>query len=192
VTDSTSRMDTSQLVWTLDDVTEIRPFEPNDAPAMYRRIQSSREHLDRWLRWSNTIQSEADAAATIALFVARRAAGTGFHSGIWVDGQLSGGVVCRDLDAQHHHAEIGYWLGADFIGRGLAIRAATRAIDYLFRRRGLHRVEMQCAVENVRSRAIPERLGFRLEGIRRESHRITTQFVDQAVYGMLAREWTAP
>jgi ribosomal-protein-serine acetyltransferase len=51
---------------------------------------------------------------------------------------------------------------------------------------------MQCGVANVRSRAIPERLGFRLEGVRRQSHWITDQFVDHAVYGMLAPEWHAP
>ncbi|HEY8061970.1 MAG TPA: GNAT family protein, partial [Gemmatimonadales bacterium] len=148
-----------------------------------------RDHLDRWLRWSNTIQSEADAQATVALFVGKRAAGTGFHSGIWVAGRLAGGVVCRDIDRQHWCAEIGYWLGADFTGRGLATRASSLAIDYLIGSRGMHRIEMQCAVHNVRSRAVPERLGFRLDGIRRESYRITTEFVDSAVYGLLAGEW---
>jgi ribosomal-protein-serine acetyltransferase len=182
-------MDTPGLTWTLDGETQIRPFEPGDATAMFQLIQSSREHLDRWMRWSNTIQAEADAKATIARFVAKRAAGTGFHSGIWAGGRLAGGVVCRDLDPQHRNAEIGYWLGAGYIGRGLATGASTLAIEYLLRRRGLHRIEMQCGVDNLRSRAIPERLGFRLEGVRRESHWIAVQFADLAVYGLLENEW---
>jgi ribosomal-protein-serine acetyltransferase len=182
-------MDTPGLSWQLDRETRILPFEPEDASAMFQLIQSSRDHLDRWLRWSNTIRSEADALATVALFVTKRAAGTGFHSGIWVADRLAGGVVCRDLDRQHRCAEIGYWLGADFVGRGLATRASSLAIGYLIGSRGMHRIEMQCGAENRRSRAIPERLGFRLEGIRRESYWITTQFVDSAVYGLLASEW---
>ena len=189
MTDSETAMDTPGLMWTLEGETQIRPFEPDEAAAMFEAIQSSRDHLDRWLRWSNTIQSEADALATIALYVARRAAGTGFHSGIWVAGRLAGGVVCRDLDRQHRCAEIGYWLGTAFIGRGLATRASSLAIDYLIGSRGMHRVEMQCGVHNVRSRAVPERLGFRLEGIRRESYWITTHFEDSAVYGLLEGEW---
>ena len=66
-----------------------------------------------------------------------------------------------------------------------------RAISYtyLFDEVGLHRVEMQCGVENLKSRAVPERLGFKLEGIRRGSHWITNRFVDHAVYGMLSDEW---
>ena len=189
MTDSETAMDTPGLTWLLEGETRIRPFEPDDAPAMLQLIQSSRDHLDRWLRWSNTIQSEADARATVALFVGKRAAGTGFHSGIWVADRLAGGVVCRDLDRQHRCAEIGYWLGPDFTGRGLATRASSLAIDYLIGSRGAHRIEMQCGVHNVRSRAVPERLGFRLEGIRRESYWITTQFVDSAVYGLLEAEW---
>jgi ribosomal-protein-serine acetyltransferase len=189
VTDSDAAMDTPGLTWTVDGETRIRPFEPEDALAMVQLIQSNRDHLDPWLRWSNTIQSEADAQATVALYLARRAAGTGFHSGIWVAGQLAGGAVCREVDLQHRNAEIGYWLGAEFVGRGLATRASSLAIDYLIGRRGMHRIEMQCGVQNVRSRAVPERLGFRLEGIRRESYWITTQFEDSAVYGLLAGEW---
>jgi ribosomal-protein-serine acetyltransferase len=189
VTDSEVAMDTPGLTWTLDGETRIRPFEPDDALAIFQLIQSNRDHLDRWLRWSNTIQSEADAQATVALYLAKRAAGTGFHSGIWVAGRLAGGVVCRDLDRQHRCAEIGYWLGAEFVGRGLATRAASLAIDYLTGSRGMHRIEMQCGAQNVRSRAVPERLGFRLEGIRRESYWITTHFEDSAVYGLLAGEW---
>lgn len=189
MTDSQVAMDTPGLTWTLDSGTRIRPFEPDDAAAMFRLIESSRDHLDRWLRWSNTIRSEADAQATVALFVGKRAAGTGFHSGIWVADRLAGGVVCRELDRQHRCAEIGYWLGPDFTGRGLATRASSLAIDYLIGGRGAHRIEMQCGVHNVRSRAVPERLGFRLEGIRRESYWITTQFVDSAVYGLLEAEW---
>jgi ribosomal-protein-serine acetyltransferase len=189
VTDSEVAMDTPGLTWTLDGETLIRPFEPEDAPAMFQLIQSSRDHLDRWLRWSNTIRTEADAQATAALFVTKRAAGTGFHSGIWVADRLAGGVVCRDLDRQHRCAEIGYWLGPEFTGRGLATRASSLAIEYLVGSRGMHRIEMQCAVHNVRSRAVPERLGFRLEGIRREAYWITTEFADSAVYGLLAGEW---
>lgn len=181
--------DTSDLHWTLDDATRIRPLEPDDAPTLYQLIESSRDHLDRWLRWSNSIQSQADAAATIARYVAKRSSGTGFHSGIWVHGRLAGGIVCRDLDPVSRNAEIGYWLGQDFTGRGLAIRGTILMVDYLFRVRALHRLEMQCAVGNARSRAIPEQLGFRLEGIRRESTWIATGFADHAWYGLLDTEW---
>ena len=48
---------------------------------------------------------------------------------------------------------------------------------------------IQAAVENARSRAIPERLGFREEGILREVERIGDRMLDDVVYAMLAADW---
>ncbi|HET8836479.1 MAG TPA: GNAT family protein [Gemmatimonadales bacterium] len=170
----------------------LRPLTQADAPAMHALLLPSRAHLDRWLRWSSSLQTLDDVAAFIAGFEARLAAGDGFHCGVWVDQTLAGGVVCWYIHRQNRNAEVGYWLGEAFAGRGLATRAARWAVDRLFKVERLHRVEMLCGVENLASRAVAERLGFRPEGIRRESHWITDRFVDHVVYGMLDREWEAP
>ena len=173
----------------LDAVTELRPLLPSEAAVVHSLISTNRAHLDRWLRWSNSVQTVEDVQALIATFADKLTRGDGFHLGIWVDGRLAGGAVCWYIHRQNRNAEIGYWLGEEFLGRGLATRAARAVIDYLFDEEKLHRIEMQCAVANVPSRAVPERLGFRLEGTRRDSHWITTRFLDHAVYGLLEPEW---
>jgi ribosomal-protein-serine acetyltransferase len=53
----------------------------------------------------------------------------------------------------------------------------------------MHRVELICMVDNARSRAVAERLGFTLEGIKRESEWINGAFRDHALYSLLAHEW---
>jgi ribosomal-protein-serine acetyltransferase len=69
-------------------------------------------------------------------------------------------------------------------------RSVSAVLDLAFGRYGMHRVEIRAAPGNVRSRAIPERLGFTEEGLCREVEWLYDHFVDHVVYGMLAREWT--
>jgi len=173
----------------LDATAVLRPLTVSDAADLHALILENRAHLDRWLRWSSGVQSLADAEQLIRDFQGKLARGDGFHLGIRVAGALAGGCVCWYIHRQNRNAEIGYWLGSRYVGHGLATRSARAVVDLLFAQEGLHRVEMQCAVDNHASRAIPERLGFRLEGVRRESHWITTRFLDHAVYGLLDHEW---
>jgi ribosomal-protein-serine acetyltransferase len=53
----------------------------------------------------------------------------------------------------------------------------------------LNRVEIRAATENHRSRAIPERLGFRQQGTLRRSELVNGRYLDQVVYSMLAADW---
>jgi ribosomal-protein-serine acetyltransferase len=52
----------------------------------------------------------------------------------------------------------------------------------------LNRIEIAAAVGNVRSRAIPERLGFKLDGVLRERENVNGVMLDHAVYSQLRRE----
>lgn len=169
----------------------LRPLVAADAADLHRVVTANRAHLDRWLRWSGGVQTPADAAALVAHFEAKQRAGDGFHLGLRVDGALAGGCICWYVQRQSRNAEVGYWLDAGHTGRGLATRMAAAVVAHLFRVEQLHRIEMLCAVENTASRAIPERLGFRLEGVKRDSHWITTRFLDHAIYGLLEDEWRA-
>ena len=53
----------------------------------------------------------------------------------------------------------------------------------------LNRVEIRCATENTRSRAIPERLSFTQEGVMRQVQWLHDRYVDHVVYSMLAEQW---
>ena len=62
-------------------------------------------------------------------------------------------------------------------------------LDHAFYEWELHRVEIHCAPENARSRAIPERLGFREEARLREAELVGGSYLDSVVYGLLEEEW---
>lgn len=84
---------------------------------------------------------------------------------------------------------IGYWLGERYQGKGIMTKSCKSFIEYAFKELNLNKIEIRCAEQNFRSRAIPERLGFVKEGIIREAEWLNDHFVSHVVYGILAREW---
>ncbi|HDR7866350.1 TPA: GNAT family N-acetyltransferase, partial [Bacillus cytotoxicus] len=61
--------------------------------------------------------------------------------------------------------EIGYWIDTRFSGKGYMTEAVKGIIDYAFSELKANRLEIRCDPTNRKSRAIPEKLGFKLEGI---------------------------
>ena len=111
--------------------------------------------------------------------------------GIFVDGRYVGGAGLR-WDPFGVRGEIGYWISAAEEGRGLVTKAVRALIDVGFGDLGLHRIEIRAGVENLRSRAIPERLGFVREGIERGGERGSNGFYDLVVHSILEDEWPRP
>ena len=175
----------------IDDNIELRLFTQDDAPLFHALITANRNHLDQWMRWSARVQTLKDVHDFIQKWGERYHAKDGFHVGLWHRGQLVGGIACRDINYESHHAEIGYWLGEEFVGKGLVAKSCRAVIQLLFEQEQMHRIEIQCATDNVKSRAVAERLGFTFEGVRRESEWITTSFRDHALYSLLSHEWQA-
>jgi ribosomal-protein-serine acetyltransferase len=84
---------------------------------------------------------------------------------------------------------LGYWLGEEYQGKGLVTAACRALVEHAFGELGLNRVVISCATENEKSCAIPERLGFRREGIERQAEWLYDHFVDHVTYSALASEW---
>ena len=64
-------------------------------------------------------------------------------------------------------------------------------IDHLVTHVGVHRVEASTDPRNVASNRVLERLGFTREGVKRESYWLGDDVSDDAMWGLLAREWRA-
>lgn len=101
------------------------------------------------------------------------------------------GDIALHLDQSGRFAQLGYTLHPWARGRGYATKASATALDYLVTVRGVHRIEASADPRNTASTAVLERLGFTLEGIKRESYLVGDEITDDAIYGLLAREWRA-
>ncbi len=100
------------------------------------------------------------------------------------------GMVTLRIDATHDSAELGYWLGVPFWGRGLGSAAAQLMLDHGFRKlgsenQGLHRIEAFCNADNPASARILEKLGMRQEGIQRDGIKRWGVYKDTLCFGVL-------
>lgn len=174
----------------LDDSSELRLLEPRHAPELFAAVDANREMLRQWLPWVDASKTVDDTREFIEDSLRKLADQRAVTAGVWSEGRCAG-VLGASLSDLAPNAEIGYWLTAEFQGRGLMTRAVSVMLTYLFEERGLRRVEIQCATANVRSCAIPERLGFKLEGVRREAERVGDRYHDLNHYALLRTEWQA-
>ena len=62
-------------------------------------------------------------------------------------------------------AEIGYWLHPEYVGKGHVTRATSALVDAALALPDISRVEIHCDEANLRSAAVPRRLGFRLDRV---------------------------
>lgn len=86
-------------------------------------------------------------------------------------------------------AELGYWLGKDYWGRGYAFEAAKQIVDFAFTTLKLNRLEAYAMDHNTSSEKILFKLGFLKEGLLRKSIKRWGEFIDVKSYGLLHTDW---
>lgn len=158
------------------------------AAELFALTDSCRTYLRQWLPWVDATKSVSDSAAFIAHCREQHEKSEAFHAGIYFKNALAGAISFHRIDWLNRNATIGYWIGEEWQGRGLMTRACRTMIGIGFDEFLLKRVQIEVAVGNKKSRAIPERLGFTLEGISRQSTWLYDHFQDMAVYSLLRED----
>lgn len=174
--------------YSLNEEIELRLLEPRHAETLFLLVDHSRNHLREWLPWVDATKEKSDSQAFIESAMKQFGANNGFQAGIWYKGKLAGVIGLHNIDWQNRSTSIGYWLGKTFEGKGIMIQSCQALIDHCFEELHLHRIEIQAAVDNKKSRAIPERLGFKEEGCLRASEFLYDHYVDHIVYGLLSTD----
>jgi RimJ/RimL family protein N-acetyltransferase len=153
----------------------IRCWEPADAPLLKAAIDASIEHLLPWMPWA------ADEPEPVEAKVARLRT---FRGRFDLDQDYVYGILNRDetavLGGSGLHTrvgdkalEIGYWIHVDHINQGLATETSAALTKVAFEINGVERVEIHNDPKNVRSAAVPRKLGYVQEAILRQRTRTT-------------------
>jgi ribosomal-protein-serine acetyltransferase len=157
----------------------IRPLKAEDAAELYALVKANPD-LEDWMPWAE----KQDLAATerfIAGTEKQLAGNAGFQAAIAPGGPIIGVVGFHSVDWINRNTSIGYWLTTAARGKGVMTTAVSALVDHAFSQWKLHRIEIHCAPDNHRSRAIPERLGFREEARLRETELVGGRYLDSVV-----------
>ena len=174
---------------TLEDGLELRLLEHHHAQLLFDLTVANREHLRPFMPWVAKLHAVSQTEAFIKMGLEQFARHDGFQAGIFVRGKLVGMTGLHYIRWDTERTEFGYWLAEDAQGQGIATRTVKGLCDYCFGELGLGRAEIRCAPQNLRSRAVPERLGFTQEGVLRRMDRLESGWSDWVVYGLLKEEW---
>lgn len=94
------------------------------------------------------------------------------------------GVIFKN-DVYRHTAEIGYWLGEDYWGRGFATRAVKALTDYVFAHYNTIRIYAGIFEYNLASARVLEKAGYHLEARLKKNVTKEGKTVDELVYAIL-------
>jgi len=169
----------------VDDQTDLRSIECQDGEELFGLIDSNREHLRRWHPWVDSLHSIHDAEKSITNWQQQYGSGRACYNGIWFEDRLCGMINYVNVDWSNQWAALSYWLDAGHQGRGIMTACCEAMISQAFDTWKFNRISIECATQNTRSRAIPERLGFELEGIIRGIEWLDDHYSDHAMYGLL-------
>ena len=176
-----------------DGDVELRPFRMRDAAA-WSEVRIANE---AWLApWEPTAVGAWGERYSLAAFppmvrTLRRQAkdGTTLPFAITYQGHFVGQVTAGNIwRGSLNSCFLGYWIDGRYAGRGITPTAVALLADHCFTAARLHRVEANVRPENVASRRVVEKLGFRDEGVRERYLHIDGAYRDHVCYALTFEE----
>jgi len=175
----------------VSDQVSLQLIERYHAEELFALVDANRNHLREWLAWvDGATEASTYQEIVIPAWLQQFADGNGFTCGIYLQDELVGTISLHEINRHLGQTSIGYYLGEKGLRKGIMTDVVRFVTNYCFETLGLNRVVIECATENVRSRRIPERLGFTEEGVLRDAEKLYGTYHDLHVYAMLRRDWT--
>lgn len=168
----------------------LRPISRSDGRA-WREMRA--RNLSWLTPWEATAPDRAEPAVGFGQMVRRvrleARAGYTLPFVVTYDGRMAGQLTVGGISwGSLRSAYIGYWVDRDLAGRGIIPTAVAMAVDHCFAVVGLHRIEINIRPENMASRRVAEKLGFREEGLRARFLHIDGDWRDHVSYALTAED----
>lgn len=105
------------------------------------------------------------------------------------DAGLLIGAIGLVFQPEHQSAELGYWIGVPYWGKGYCTEAAAAVVDHGFTAHELHRVQARHFSKNPASGRVMEKIGMQYEGCLRQSVLKWGAYMDVCMYSLLRTDW---
>lgn len=174
----------------VDDELSFELPHLNHAHQLFQQVDSNRDYLRRWLGWVDDTNSSSDTGQFINFVLTSYAKGNVFPGFMRYRGEFCG-VHGISISQKNNTGEIGYWIGENFQGNGIATRATEAMTAIGFELLGLDRLLIRSGENNAPSWKIPERLDWAYEGTWREAIKVGNRRLDLRCYSRLASEHEA-
>ncbi len=165
----------------------LRELRVSDAPSLFAMLTTEEvsrfispppttvEGVERFIIWANRER----AAGNYACFAI---VPHGMDTAV-------GLFQVRQLEPGWGTAEWGFAMGSAFWGTGLFAEGAQMVLEFAFETIGVHRLEARAAVQNGRGNGALRKLGAVCEGVLRRSFLRNGQYLDQALWAILADDY---
>ncbi|WP_405993201.1 GNAT family N-acetyltransferase [Streptomyces sp. NBC_00986] len=167
--------------------TVLRPFTASDADPMWRLIQDPEV-----VRFTFGPSTELTLERLRSVYGARATQSDRLDLAVTdpATGELLGEVVLFEWDPAARSCTFRTLIGPRGRGRGIGTEATRLILGYGFEQLGLHRVQLEVYGHNHRARRVYEKVGFVVEGVRREAQLRDGEWVDEVVMVVLDRGWS--
>jgi len=175
----------------LGDGIVMRTVRSGDAEAAFEVIERNYNHLRTFMEWAKPDYALQDAEEWVAKTTSRTRDDEPLNFVQFSGGQMIGTIGFSGFDIDAKVTEIGYWIDSAEQGKGIMSLATEKLLQIAFDQLGMDRVQIRCADANVRSAAIPRKLGFTEEGRQRKHVMRDGKLYDFLIFGLLRDEWAA-
>ncbi len=169
----------------VDEDLTLKLLTQHNATELFNIVEKNRIFFRVWLPWIDSKKTVEDFQNSIEKWGNKYISNTAINAGIFFKGKLVGMVAFPEIDWKGKKTSFGYWLSPEFEGKGIVLRCVKELIKYAFNKLDLNRIEISCAEDNFRSRALPEKLGFIREGILRDNYYLNGDLHNLVVYSLL-------
>ncbi len=167
----------------------IRSPSVEDAPQLQEAIIETIETLSPWMPWADHLPTldESEESCRNAEVDFQKGSDHRFHLFLKDSLTFVGGSGLHRIDWTVPKAEIGYWVRTSCSSKGYITEAVEGICRYAMEELKMNRVEIRMNSNNLKSRRIPERLGFTLEGtIRNHMKDVDNKLRDTCIYSIIA------